>query len=76
MEAHMVEDIVSRLTAEMNHQANIAFPQPPYESPAPAPGPPATSAHATTDPILQQVLAQNQDDENAGFQWQCQQQFQ
>ena len=60
-QANMVEDIGSLLTAEMSHQANIAFIPHPYEAPAPLLAPPATAAHATTDTILQQVLAQNQE---------------
>jgi len=57
----MVDDIVTRLTAEFNHQANLAFGPPPSEPPAPPLAPPASAAHATTDTILQQVLAQNQE---------------
>ena len=57
----MVDDIVTRLTAEFNHQANLAFGPPPSEPPVPPLAPPASAAHATTDTILQQVLAQNQE---------------
>ena len=57
----MVDDIVTRLTAEFTHQANLAFRPPPSEPPAPPLVLPASAAHATTDTILQQVLAQNQE---------------
>ena len=60
-QANLVEDIVTRLTAEFNHQANM------IEQTDTAPvieettNPPPAANHATTDTILQQVLAQNQE---------------
>ena len=60
-QANMVNEIVTRVSEELHHQANLAFGTPPPEPPAPLLVPPATAAHATTDTILQQVLAQNQE---------------
>jgi hypothetical protein len=60
-QANMIDEIVTGMTAEFNHQANLAFRPPPLEPPVPPLAPPASAAHATMDTILQQVLAQNQE---------------
>jgi hypothetical protein len=60
-QANLVEDIVSRISAEFNHAANMAEQTnlpPSNDDTSP---PPASANHATTDTILQQVLAQNQE---------------
>jgi hypothetical protein len=60
-QANLVEDIVSRISAEFNHAANMAeqVNLPPATDDTPPPT--DTANHATTDTILQQVLAQNQE---------------
>ena len=57
--ANLVEDIVARLTNELNHRANIVHEEPPV---VPAPEPAAPVANATVDsnnPLLAQILQQN-----------------
>ena len=51
-QANIVEDIVSRLSAEFQHQANMVKIDPPED-----PAPPISG----TAELLQQVLAQNQE---------------
>ena len=62
-QANLVEDIVSRLSAEFLHQANMMNEehQPPTEAPPAAVPPPNTANHTTTDTFLQQLITQNQE---------------
>jgi hypothetical protein len=59
-QANLVDDIVNRLSTEFCHQINLAgtVTNPPTEG---ATEESDTANHATTDGILQQVLAQNQE---------------
>ena len=56
-QAALVEDIVTRLAAEMNLNTSEL---PPTETTLEVP-PAATANHSTTDTILQQLIAQNQE---------------
>ena len=62
-QANLVEDIVSRLQAEMLHHANMMNEhQPPTDAPPAAVPPPNTVNHTTTtDTFLQQLITQNQE---------------
>ena len=63
-QANLVEDIVSRLSAQFQHQANLAAEEAPPPAPAPAPAPTANAAEQyqpSPPDYLREVLAQNAD---------------
>ena len=60
-QANLVEDIVSRLSAQFQYQANLAAEEAPNPAPAPAPAPACANVAAPPPDYLQQVIAQNQD---------------